>query len=84
MNRLPSRLRIQEQPMQQFHRQEFMDFVGVVAVPAQMSLHGGFNAFAVKVRPRKGAGVEQHLSYVFGQSITVPDAEMRKLMPAEK
>jgi hypothetical protein len=48
--------------MEKFQSQELMDFVGIVPAAAQMSLHRGFDAFPVEVRPGEASGVKQDLA----------------------
>ena len=70
--------------MQQFQRQQQVNFGGVVLVPLKVTVHHGFDRFPFEERPGKGFRVKQHLPNVRGEHIPIPNAVMSKLVPTQK
>jgi hypothetical protein len=55
-----------------------------VAVSLQVAADSRFNASPLQVRPIQRARVEQHVLYVAGEDVAIPDAEMVELVPAQE
>src|SRR5579872_3460100 len=72
--------RVYEQPMRQFQGQQSMDFVRIVLVPTQMAVYNSLNSGSIDIRSRQRTLVQKHLTNVVAQVVSVPNAEMERLV----
>lgn len=75
---------VQEQAVQDFERQDLVDFRGVIALPGKVPPDCRFHPFSLNIRPGQAARVKQHLPNIIRQVIPVPDPKVKDLMPAEE
>jgi len=61
-----------------------MDLCGVVSITLEVPLDDFLEDFSLDIRPAKTARIEQHFANIPGKSISVPNAEMENLVPAEE
>ena len=76
--------RIDEKTVQEFQRQHVVDLIGIVPISPQMALHYGFEFVPLDVRTGKSARIQEHLAYVTGQGVSIPDSVMIKLVSPEE
>lgn len=75
---------VQEETVNQFQGQHFVEFGRVVTIPFNVAAHYSLEAFAFDIGSGERALVEQHLLKIPGQGIPVPDAEMEGLVSAQE
>src|ERR1700685_180990 len=75
-------LRIEQLPVQQFHRQHLMDRGSVVAVSLEMAGNHSLQSLRLQIGPRERLRIQQHVPHISGQRVAVPDAIMQKFVPA--
>src|SRR5208283_915747 len=75
---------VHEGPVDKFQSQQLVDFRRIVAATFRMPIDDGFDRPALEVWPGKALRVKQHFLNVPREPVSVPDAEMAKLMPAQK
>jgi hypothetical protein len=61
-----------------------VDRGGVVPIPFDMTSHNRFETIPFKVWARDCTGIQQHLLYILGKRIPVPDPEVFELVAAEE
>ena len=75
---------VQEEAVNDFQGQQFVDLGRVVPISFEMALYHGLDPFSFDIRPGKTARVEQHFPNVSSEGIPVPDPEMEDLVPSEE
>src|SRR5438034_2635336 len=70
--------------MQELQGQYLVDLGGVVPISLDVAPQDGLEPFGFEVWPRKGSGIKEHFPNVSGESVPVPDSEMRELVPPKK
>jgi hypothetical protein len=75
---------VNKETMQDLQCQEGMDLAGVISLSSEMSLHDSFHRPSLDVRPGKGPLIQEQVPNVTGETLSIPDSIMVKLMPPEK
>ena len=78
----PGGLRIDEEPMHEFQRQDLVYVESMVPIPLDMATDDSLKRIPLQVRPRKSSRVEKHFLDVVRQVMPIPVAEMIELVPA--
>src|SRR5580700_9684543 len=65
-------------------RQKLVNGGGVIAVTFEVAVHDAFQGLLFDVWTRQCTRVEQYLANISGKRITIPDAEVVELVPAEE
>ena len=74
----------QKEAVNQFERQQSVDLAGVVSIALQMTPHDCLDPFSFDVLPGEATRIEQNLLNIAGKRITIPHAEMKRLVPSQK
>src|SRR5579864_1505312 len=69
--------------MRQFQRQQSVNLVGMVFVTAQMAIYHSFDSCATDIGPCERTIVQKDLAHVIAQVVSIPNAEMERLVPSE-
>lgn len=77
-------LRVDEETMEEFCSQRLVYLGSVVAVATEVALDDLLKLLPLDVRAGEGAWVQEDLSKVRGEQISVPDAEVVELMTPQK
>src|SRR5262245_4762555 len=75
-------LSVDEQSVEQFQREQPMNFDGEVASAAQVGVNGSFDDGPVDVRALKRPPIQQHVAHIFREYVAIPDSKVINLVPA--
>jgi hypothetical protein len=57
---------------------------GVISISPEMTFYYGFKSSAFNIWPGESAWLEQYLPNIFSKLVTVPNAEMERLVSSQK
>src|ERR1700722_16973087 len=60
-----------------------MNFIGMVFIAAQVTIHHPLDGCPVKIRPCQRTIIEKDLAHVIAQLVSIPDTEMEWLVPSK-
>lgn len=75
---------VQEESIHQLEGKNLVNLVGVIASAGKMPFDQFLHTFFVEVRSRQAAWIQQDLSDELSQRVSIPDSEVKRLVPAEE